>query len=180
MESSSSVHSCCGGHGDHHTDLGTTMAAPGQYTCPMHPEVVSDTPGDCPKCGMTLEIIGGNSAEVKEYARREIRDLSRKFWIGLVLAVLVFVLAMGGMIPGLVLERWIPKAASKWIEFGVDQVGSAYVIHCPMVHDDSGADWLSPSTEILNPYFGTEMLNCGTLSRNLSFELNHNKTQKTK
>lgn len=55
-------------------------------------------------------------------------------------------------------------------DYGIDQVGSAYVIHCPMVHDDSGADWLAPSTEILNPYFGAEMLNCGTLSRNLSFE----------
>jgi Cu(I)/Ag(I) efflux system membrane fusion protein len=40
-----------------HQDSTTTAAKPGQYTCPMHPEVVSDEPGRCPKCGMYLEQV---------------------------------------------------------------------------------------------------------------------------
>lgn len=36
-------------------------AKAGQYTCPMHPEVVSDTPGECPKCGMNLEKVQGSA-----------------------------------------------------------------------------------------------------------------------
>ena len=40
-----------------HGDLEKTIARPGQYTCPMHPEVVSDTLGRCPKCGMNLEQV---------------------------------------------------------------------------------------------------------------------------
>jgi len=53
---------------------------------------------------------------------------------------------------------------------GLDRVGNAYVNHCPMAFGNRGADWLSPSPEILNPYFGSMMLSCGTVKRNLSFE----------
>ena len=52
----------------------------------------------------------------------------------------------------------------------MDRVGSAYVNHCPMAFKNRGADWLSPSPEILNPYFGSKMLTCGTVRRNLSFD----------
>jgi Cu(I)/Ag(I) efflux system membrane fusion protein len=68
------------------------------------------------------------------------------------------------------LEVMSPRLIAAVRENGMDQVGSAYVIHCPMVNDDDGADWLWQGTEILNPYFGSEMLNCGTLRENLSFE----------
>jgi len=85
----------------------------------MHPEVVSDTPGDCPKCGMALEIVGPGSAEADAHAEREIRDLSRKFWIGVVLALPVFVLAMGAMVPGVPIGEWVPKHVSQWIEFAL-------------------------------------------------------------
>ena len=53
------AHACCGGH----SPAAESKARPGQYTCPMHPEIVSDVPGDCPKCGMALEVVGGGSAE---------------------------------------------------------------------------------------------------------------------
>ena len=48
--------SCCGGH-DHGKITVESAAKPGQFTCPMHPEVISDVPGDCPKCGMALEQV---------------------------------------------------------------------------------------------------------------------------
>jgi Cu+-exporting ATPase len=54
-----------------------------------------------------------------EHARHEIRDLSRKFRIGLALTLPVFLLAMLPMIPGVSLERWIPKSVSKWIELAL-------------------------------------------------------------
>jgi Cu+-exporting ATPase len=84
------------------------------WTCPMHPEIEQDHPGDCPKCGMPLEPKGGSGGD--DHAAREIRDLSRRFWIGVALTVPVLFLAMGGMIPGLHLDELIPKSVSKWIE----------------------------------------------------------------
>lgn len=88
---------------------GTTI-----YTCPMHPEVRQDGPGDCPKCGMALEALSPTSSD--PHAEQEIRDLARKFWIGLALTIPVFLLAMGAMIPSFNLEQLIPKSVSKWIE----------------------------------------------------------------
>jgi P-type Cu+ transporter len=87
------------------------------YTCPMHPEIEQDHPGNCPKCGMTLEpktIGAGDEGEQKE-----IRSLSRKFWSALVLTIPVLFIAMGHAIPGLHIEAMIPKQISKWIEFAL-------------------------------------------------------------
>ncbi len=88
-----------------------------QFTCPMHPEVVEDAPGDCPKCGMPLEPIDASTDDT--HAQEEIRSLSRKFWIGLVLTVPVFLLAMGSMIPALGLVEVVPRSVSKWIELAL-------------------------------------------------------------
>ena len=52
--------------------------------------------------------------------------------------------------------------------YGLDQVGSAYVVHCPMVADGKGGDWISNAPEVLNPYFGDAMLNCGSVTSTLS------------
>jgi Cu+-exporting ATPase len=84
------------------------------YTCPMHPEIEQDHPGQCPKCEMTLEpkTVGG----VDEQEQREIRSLSIKFWVGLALTVPVLFLAMGKYIPGLDLHALIPMSVSKWLE----------------------------------------------------------------
>ncbi|MCZ6897825.1 MAG: heavy metal translocating P-type ATPase [Betaproteobacteria bacterium] len=83
------------------------------YTCPMHPEVIQDHPGNCPKCGMALEPVTVSLEENNE----ELIDMSRRFWIGTVLALPVFVLAMGvDMFPA-----WLPEGLSmhaiQWIEF---------------------------------------------------------------
>jgi Cu+-exporting ATPase len=85
------------------------------YTCPMHPEIERDHPGDCPICGMRLEPKTVGVEDSTEHT--EIRSLSRKFWIGLVFALPVLFIAMGHLIPGFHVERWIPKSVSKWVEF---------------------------------------------------------------
>ena len=84
------------------------------YTCPMHPEIEQDHPGECPKCGMVLEPKTPRMVEEDE---TEIRSLSRKFWSALVLTIPVLILAMGHAVPGLHVDSIIPRQIGKWIEF---------------------------------------------------------------
>ena len=79
-----------------------------QYTCPMHPEVVSDNPGYCPKCGMALEPMGVPPAD--EGPNPELIDFTRRLWISAALAIPLLVLAMGPMI-GLPLRDCDRRAA---------------------------------------------------------------------
>lgn len=65
------------------------------YTCPMDPEIVQDHPGSCPKCGMALEPM---IPTAEEGPNPELVDMTRRFWIGVVLSVPIFVLAMGDML----------------------------------------------------------------------------------
>ncbi|MFT6864078.1 MAG: cation transport ATPase [Akkermansiaceae bacterium] len=83
----------------------------------MCPGVESDTPGDCPKCGMALEAKGALAEDDGD--DQEIRALSRKFWIAAALTFPVFVIAMAHWIPGFNIENVIPKNVSKWIEFAL-------------------------------------------------------------
>jgi Cu+-exporting ATPase len=87
------------------------------YTCPMHPEVQQDHPGDCPICGMPLEPKMP-SADVEE-EDAELRDMSRRFWIGAALTLPVFVLAMAHMVPALAAQSWADSHASRWIQFAL-------------------------------------------------------------
>jgi Cu+-exporting ATPase len=85
------------------------------YTCPMHPEIREDHPGACPICGMALEPL---QATASEDDNAELRDMSRRFWIGLALTVPVLVLSMGGMIPGLrEVVAALGPTASTWAQF---------------------------------------------------------------
>ncbi|MGB6320172.1 MAG: copper-translocating P-type ATPase, partial [Xanthobacteraceae bacterium] len=63
------------------------------YTCPMHPEVRQVGPGACPICGMALEPV---TVTAEAPANPELRDMTRRFWIGLLLTLPVTVLEMGG------------------------------------------------------------------------------------
>ncbi len=92
-------------------------ATPGTiFTCPMHPEIRQVGPGSCPKCGMALEAVE-ITAEVGP--NHELTDMTRRFWVGLVLALPVFILEMGSHIPGLGLERLVPMQTSIWIQFAL-------------------------------------------------------------
>ncbi|MGH9644400.1 MAG: heavy metal-binding domain-containing protein, partial [Terriglobales bacterium] len=65
-----------------------------EYTCPMHPEIVRAEPGSCPICGMALEP----RTVTAEEENPELRDMTRRFWIALVLTVPLLAIAMGSMI----------------------------------------------------------------------------------
>jgi Cu+-exporting ATPase len=81
-----------------------------EYTCPMHPQVRQMGPGNCPICGMTLEpVIATGDGESPE-----LRDMTRRFWIGLVLALPVLALEMGGHVFDL--HNLIGAQTSNWIQ----------------------------------------------------------------
>ncbi|WP_439608077.1 heavy metal translocating P-type ATPase [Hydrogenophaga sp.] len=78
------------------------------YTCPMHPEVRQDHPGNCPKCGMTLEPL---LPDLDDDDNPELRDFQRRFWWTLPLTVVVTVLAMFGH-----RLQWFESTTQTWIE----------------------------------------------------------------
>jgi Cu+-exporting ATPase len=86
------------------------------YTCPMHPQVRQAGPGNCPICGMTLEPV---EATADVGPNRELVDMNRRFWVGVALTLPVFVLEMGGHIPGLGLHDLVPPQISTWIQFAL-------------------------------------------------------------
>ena len=127
-----------------------------KYTCPMHPEVMQDGPGDCPDCGMALEPlmpvvrttytcpmhpeivrdapgecpICGMALEpvdASDEENPELVDMTRRFWIGAALTLPVFVLAMGEMIPGDPIGRLLGGAARSWIQFAL---ATPVVLYC--------------------------------------------------
>ena len=78
------------------------------YTCPMHPEIRQSQPGNCPKCGMTLEAV---LPSLDDDENPELADFQRRFWWTLPLTVMVTVLAMFGHQFG-----WFEMATQSWIE----------------------------------------------------------------
>jgi Cu+-exporting ATPase len=86
------------------------------YTCPMHPQIRQQGPGSCPICGMALEPV---HVTAEAQPNHELLDMSRRFWIGLALALPVFVLEMGSHIPGLGLHEFVPANISHWIQFAL-------------------------------------------------------------
>jgi Cu+-exporting ATPase len=82
------------------------------WTCPMHPEIRQDHPGACPICGMALEP---EIASADSGPSPELRDMSRRFWIGLVLSLPVIFLEMGGHVfPAL--HHIVPLSLSTWLQ----------------------------------------------------------------
>jgi len=105
------------GHdGDHaaHSTREAPQEAPPEaavYTCPMHPQIRQTGPGNCPICGMALEPV---LVTADEGPSEELRDMTRRFWVGLALALPVFVLEMGSHIFDF--GHLIGGTASSWIQ----------------------------------------------------------------
>ena len=91
------------------TSAAVPMEAPAGtiYTCPMHPEVQQDHPGNCPKCGMSLEAV----IPLDEEDNSELIDFQHRFWWTLPLTVVVTVMAMFGHRLG-----WFDMKTQTWVE----------------------------------------------------------------
>ncbi len=85
------------------------------YTCPMHPEVRQVGPGSCPKCGMALEQ---QTATLEDSANPELADMTRRFWVAVVLTTPLLVITMGDMLPGQPVGR-VLGALSSWIQLAL-------------------------------------------------------------
>src|SRR3989454_64555 len=84
-----------------------------EYTCPMHPEIVRGAPGSCPICGMALEP---RTVTLEGEENLELRNMSRRFWMSVVLAAPVLLLAMADMIPGRLVGPLVSARAVTWLE----------------------------------------------------------------
>ncbi len=86
------------------------------YTCPMHPEVRQEGPGACPICGMALEPVMPSADEGPNH---ELIDMSRRFWIGLVLTLPIFALEMGSHLFDIHRLLGIDARQSSWVQFAL-------------------------------------------------------------
>jgi Cu+-exporting ATPase len=84
-----------------------------EWTCPMHPEIVRNEPGSCPICGMALEPRTVSAVDGPD---PELVDMTRRFWIGLVLTLPLLAFVMGDMLPGQPLRHLIPGRFSAWLQ----------------------------------------------------------------
>jgi len=84
-----------------------------KYTCPMHPEIVRDGPGSCPICGMALEPL---TVSLDQEENPELVDMTRRFWIAVVLTIPVFALGMSDLIPGQPLQQWVSMRTLQWVQ----------------------------------------------------------------
>ena len=100
-----------------HGDKTPVASAPAEsqagtiYTCPMHPEIRQNQPGNCPICGMTLEPV---IPELDEEENPELKDFQRRFWWTLPLTVAAFILAMFGHRYG-----WLDASLQSWAELAL-------------------------------------------------------------
>ncbi|MCB9772188.1 MAG: heavy metal translocating P-type ATPase [Candidatus Omnitrophica bacterium] len=110
--SGSGLHHCCS-TGAKKQEEKKVVSSKSGYTCPMHPEIEQDQPGDCPKCGMALEPKNVSLEDNTE--GNEIKALGRKFWGSLSFGLPVVFLALEEMIPGLKFE-FITHDFSVWAQ----------------------------------------------------------------
>ena len=97
--------------------LESTASAPPvtrvEYTCPMHPEIVQGEPGSCPICGMALEP---RTVTAVEETSPELVDMTRRFWVGLVLTVPLLLPMISELLPGHPLQTVLSAGLVTWLE----------------------------------------------------------------
>jgi Cu+-exporting ATPase len=84
-----------------------------EYTCPMHPQIIRDQPGTCPICGMALEP---RTVTLADEENPELVDMTRRFWVSVVLTLPLFLIGMSDFLPGRPLERMTSMEALGWIQ----------------------------------------------------------------
>jgi Cu+-exporting ATPase len=89
------------------------VAAGTIWTCPMHPQIRRDGPGQCPICGMALEPL---EPSLDEPANPELIDMSRRFWASAVFTLPLVILAMGSELFG---WRLLPMSVSGWVQLAL-------------------------------------------------------------
>src|SRR5438552_7825851 len=83
-----------------------------EYTCPMHPQIVRDAPGNCPVCGMALEP---RTVSLTEEGNPELVDMRQRLWVSTALSIPLLVLAMSEFLYGDPLRNFIGMRNSIWI-----------------------------------------------------------------
>jgi Cu+-exporting ATPase len=101
-----------------HQPIGITrqpkpVARDQKYTCPMHPQIIRNGPGSCPICGMALEPV---TVSLDQEENPELKDMSRRFWIAVVLTIPVLTLGMSELIPGQPVQRLLPMSMLQWVQ----------------------------------------------------------------
>ena len=104
---------CSHGEQQHERQVKGDFHSSRVYTCPMHPEVEQDGPGSCPKCGMDLEP---KTIALDEEDDGSEADMTRRFWLGVVLSLPLLLLAMGPMV-GLPTHNWLSVHVAGWLQF---------------------------------------------------------------
>ena len=85
------------------------------YTCPMHPEIEQDHPGNCPKCGMALEPKSFSLATDEDDG--ELVDMTRRLWVGGMLTLPLFLLVMVHIVPRWSHLEWVSGEVARWTQF---------------------------------------------------------------
>ena len=112
------------------------------YTCPMHPQIRQVGPGSCPICGMALEP---ETISTESGPNPELADMKHRFWIGLVLALPVMALEMGGHLTNL--HMLLGQGVSNWVQFAL---ATPVVLWCGWPFFERG--WQSLKTGHLNMF----------------------------
>jgi Cu+-exporting ATPase len=84
-----------------------------EYTCPMHPQIVRNKPGNCPICGMALEP---RTATLEDQANPELVDMGRRFWVSVAFTTPLLMIAMSEFVPGNPLENLVSMNTLGWIQ----------------------------------------------------------------
>jgi Cu+-exporting ATPase len=84
-----------------------------RYTCPMHPQIVKDEPGNCPLCGMTLEPL----TVIVDEANPELDSMTRRFWVSAAFTLPLLVIMASDILPGRVLQHLLEGQLLGWFEF---------------------------------------------------------------
>jgi len=114
------------------------------WTCPMHPQILREAPGACPICGMALERM---TPEPGEAGNPELRDMTRRFWLGVVLSAPLLAMAMADDFAKDALDAVIAPGIRMWLQF---ILGTPTVLWCGWPFFERG--WASIRRRRLNMF----------------------------